>query len=195
MGPTAAIILGAGASTRMGQPKALLRVRESNDQTFAAAIFATARAAGAGEIVFVLGPPHGEAIAAALPAGARTAWNPDPARGMLSSVQAGLAALQQGCAAALVWPVDQPWVSRDTARAIIAAPADRIALPVHGGRGGHPLRVPADLFPSLMALPLDRGLRGLLQDHPDRVLRIEVPDPGAVTDADTPADYARALRP
>ena len=135
MNRVAAVVLAAGASTRMGSPKALLPARTGGGESFAEAIAATARAAGVDDVVFVLGPPHGEAIAARLPAGARSAWNPDPARGMLSSVQAGIAALQHEVGAALVWPVDQPWVAIETVRAVLAAPADRIALPAHGPRG------------------------------------------------------------
>src|SRR5207248_2773915 len=88
----AVVVLAAGGSTRMGRPKALLPV---GDTTFAGLIVRTAQSAGAAEIVFVLGPPHGELIRPGLPPGVRTAWNADPGRGMLSSIQTGIAALQQ----------------------------------------------------------------------------------------------------
>ena len=187
--PVAAIILAAGASSRMGRPKALLGLPSRG--SFAGAIADAATEAGVAIVCFVLGPPHGEAIRAALPPSARVAWNADPSRGMLSSIQAGIAAVQHEAEAALVWPVDQPLVSVATVRALLAAPADRIVIPVRAGRGGHPVRLPRALFPPVMALPHERGLRGLMEDEPARVLRIEVEDRGAVADVDTPGDYAR----
>ena len=185
----AAIVLSAGASRRMGQPKALLTLPDG--VTFAEAISRTARAAGVLHVCFVLGPPHGDEIRARLPAGAATAWNPDPGRGMLSSVQVGIAAMQHSADAALIWPIDQPLVTPATVRALLAAPAGSIALPIGGGAGGHPLLVPRDFYAAVLRLPGERGLRGLLEDEAGRVSRIPVGDPGAVTDFDTPKDYAR----
>ena len=184
----AVIVLSAGASSRMGRPKALLEVADG--VTFAEMIVRTTRAAGAGEIRFVLGPPDGEAIRARLPAGCEVTWNAEPGRGMLSSIQAGVAALHNEVAAALIWPVDQPLVTEVTVRRVIEAEAERIVMPRHGGRGGHPVRIPRSLFGALSSLAIDRGLRGLIEDHPARVLRIEVADSGAVEDVDTPEDYA-----
>src|SRR6185312_2807795 len=87
----AAVVLAAGASTRMGEPKALLRIGDGS--SYVEAIAATARAGGCDEIVVVLGPPHGDTIRAQLASAppspsATIAWNPDPSRGMLSSVHA-----------------------------------------------------------------------------------------------------------
>jgi CTP:molybdopterin cytidylyltransferase MocA len=187
---SAAIVLAAGASSRIGRPKALLTVE---GDTFATRIAATARAAGVARVVYVLGPPHGDAVRAALPADSAVAWNPDPARGMLTSIQAGVRALQHDVDAALIWPVDQPLVSVATVRLLVAAPQQTIAVPQHGSRGGHPVRIPRALFDQLLALAPDEGLRGLLQRHADRVLRIAVDDPRAVEDIDTEADYRRLV--
>src|SRR5207248_38869 len=87
----AALVLAAGGSTRMGEPKALLRTPDG--RRYVEAIVETARAGGCDRVVVVLGPPHGEAIRASLPPAVADAWNANPERGMLSSVQAGLAAL------------------------------------------------------------------------------------------------------
>jgi CTP:molybdopterin cytidylyltransferase MocA len=186
----AAIVLAAGASSRMGSPKALL---DLGGESFLARIARTARAAGASAVIAVVGPPDGEQVRARLPPGVAAAWNPAPARGMLSSIQSGVAALPRGTAAALIWPVDLPEVAEATVRRILAAPAGRIAVPEQGGAGGHPVRLPARLFAELAALPVEAGLRGLLEAHPGEVERISVDDPAVRRDVDTPADLA-ALR-
>lgn len=186
--PTAALILAAGASTRMGRPKALLAI---GGKTFVEAILGTARAGGVEALCVVLGPPHGDEIRARLPAGCQVAWNAAPERGMLSSIQAGIAALHNDICAALVWPVDQPLVAVETIRRLVDAPADAIAAPQHGARGGHPVRIPRSYFAELLSLPVEAGLRGLLRAHAEAVLRLEVGDLGAITDVDTPEDYER----
>jgi molybdenum cofactor cytidylyltransferase len=184
----AAVVLAAGASSRMGEPKALLRTPDG--KRYVAAIAETARAACCGAVVVVLGPPHGETIRAALPAEVATAWNEDPARGMLSSVQAGIAALDVAVGAALVWPVDIPFVGVETVRTLVMHDGT-IVVPVHNGRGGHPLRVARAHFGEILALDSVRGLKALRDAHPDRVVRLPVDDAAILVDVDTPDDYAR----
>lgn len=187
-----ALVLAAGASSRMGAPKAL--VRAPDGRRFVDAVVETARAGGCGGVVVVLGPPHGEAIRRALPAGAAAAWNPEPARGMLSSVQAGLAALPPEAEAALVWPVDVPLVRPETVQAVVAAAPGRIVVPVHGGRGGHPLRLPRARFAAALALASERGLKALLDAHRAEVVRLPVDDRAVLVDVDTPRDLAALPR-
>jgi molybdenum cofactor cytidylyltransferase len=181
----AAVVLAAGASTRMGQPKALLQRRDG--KRYADAIAATARAAGCEHVVVVVGPPHGDAIRAAI--GEATAWNPDPARGMLSSVQAGIAALPSRASAALIWPVDIPFVNAATVRELIAQ-RGTIIVPVHNNRGGHPLFIVRAHFDEIAALDPARGLKALVDAHRDEVVRLPVEDAAVLVDVDTPDDYA-----
>jgi CTP:molybdopterin cytidylyltransferase MocA len=183
-----AVVLAAGASTRMGSPKALL---DEGGQTFVQRIVETARQGGVVRVLVVIGPPHGEAIRSALPNGVGSAFNPRPERGMLSSVQAGIAALPPGAGAAVVWPVDIPYVLPSTVRAIVDAEPGRLVIPQRGPRGGHPIRIPSARFAELLAIDPERGLRALVDAQPDRVLRLPVDDPGVLVDVDTPADYAR----
>jgi len=190
----AAVVLAAGASTRMGEPKALLR--RADGRSYVEAIVETARAGGCDEIVVVLGPPHGEAIRAALPAGVRAAWNGEPERGMLSSVQAGLAAVAGAASppraveAALIWPVDIPFVEAATVRTLVTQDGT-IVVPVHHGRGGHPLRVARAHFDEIATLDPARGLKALVDAHAAAVIRLPVDDRGVLVDVDTPEDYAR----
>ena len=183
-----AVVLAAGASTRMGEagPKALLALDDG--RTFVARIVATLRAAGVEEIVIVVAPPHERAITAALPTGVRVARNALPERGMLSSMQAGVAALDATVDATLIWPVDLPLVAVETARAILEADRGRLIIPMHQERGGHPVRVPRARFAELLALDPALGLRTLVQSRPDEVTRLEVGDAMILRDVDTPAD-------
>ncbi len=184
-----AVVLAAGASTRMGEPKALLRFTDG--RRFVDAVVKSARDGGCAGAVVVIGPPHGEAIRRALPDGAAAAWNPQPERGMLSSVQAGVAALPADATAALVWPVDIPRVQEATVRAIVDAAPDHLIVPTHDDRGGHPLRVPRRLFGELQALDPARGLKALVEAHAAAVVRLPVADGAILVDVDTPEDYAR----
>ena len=185
----AALVLAAGASTRMGEPKALLRTADG--RRFVDLIGDSARQGGCGGVLIVVAPPHGDSVRAALPAGVATAWNSQPERGMLSSVQAGLAALPRSVTAALVWPVDIPFVAAATVRAIVDAMPGRFVVPLFDGRGGHPLRIPCGYFEEVMALDPARGLKALLDAHRDQVERLPVEDRNVLVDVDTPDDYAR----
>jgi molybdenum cofactor cytidylyltransferase len=179
-----AVVLAAGASTRMGEPKALLRTPDG--RRYVEAIADTARAGGCDDVVVVLGPPHGETIRAALPSLA-VAWNEHPERGMLSSVQAGVQALAGD---ALIWPVDIPFVAAATVRTLVMH-GGTIVVPVHNGRGGHPLRLAHAHFAEVMTLDPARGLKALLDAHAADVTRLAVDDAAVLVDVDTPDDYAR----
>ncbi len=189
-----AIILAAGASTRMAPagPKALLHTPDG--LTFIERIASTARAAGCQGVIAVLAAPHGEQIANAMPSNIGTAWNPRPERGMLSSIQHGLSSLPPQTTAILVWPVDIPQVKPETVTAILTAAPNDIVVPeaLENGkpRGGHPVYIPNKYFPELLALDPTLGLRALIQAHPPK--RLPVNDPAILADIDTPADFARA---
>ncbi|MGZ3429747.1 MAG: nucleotidyltransferase family protein [Polyangia bacterium] len=180
-------MLAAGASTRMGKPKALLQTRDG--RRYVEAIGDRARGGGCERVVVVLGPPHGETIRAAIPS-LTLAWNAHPERGMLSSVQAGLAALPAEVDAALVWPVDIPFVDVATVRALVMH-SGTIVVPVHNGRGGHPLRLSRAHFAEVTTLDPARGLKALVDAHAAEVARLPVADGAVLVDVDTPDDYAR----
>lgn len=181
----AVVILAAGASSRMGRAKALLEIEGG---TFLQRIATTARAAGAGGISVVAGPPDGDRIKARLPLGVSVTWNPDPSRGMITSIQTGISNLPARTTAALFWPVDIPLVNVDTVQRVMQAPAGRIAIPRHGGRGGHPVRVPARHFGAIAALPVESSLRAYFDTQAGEIAWIDVEDPGCVRDFDTPQD-------
>ncbi|HEV3075456.1 MAG TPA: NTP transferase domain-containing protein [Thermoanaerobaculia bacterium] len=206
--PTAAAVVpAAGASRRMGRPKLLLPF---GDGTVLGALVGALRVAGVSPIVVVAaaGDPEmrawcADAIAAAATtdaAGLTVALNAAPERGMLSSILAGLAALGGagtlvgGRATLLVCPGDLPALRPDTVVELLRrreAAGAGLAVPVYRGRRGHPLAVAPVLIPEIESLDPGRGLRQLLDLHPDDLLTVEVDDPGCVADLDTPEDYER----
>lgn len=127
------------------------------------------------------------------------AVNPAPERGMLSSILAGLAAL--GGAAAierhglplLVTPGDLPALRASTVVELVRRATTAgapLAVPTWRSRRGHPLLIAPHLAAEVERLDPARGLHQLLDIHAGAVLKVEVDDPGCVTDLDTPADYA-----
>ena len=189
------IVLAAGWSRRMGRPKALLPCLPGGE-TFVAR---TVRILGGGGVdgVIVVGRSDDEGLQAELgrlsPEPAFVV-NPDPDRGQLSSVLAGVdAAATRGAEAVMVLPVDLPQVRPETVAAILGAFAERhpsIVRATHRGRHGHPVLFARAVFGELRAADPRVGARSVLHAHPARVLDVEVPDPGVLRDVDRPADYA-----
>jgi CTP:molybdopterin cytidylyltransferase MocA len=172
----------------MGRPKLLLPFR---DGTVVGSLVQALREGGVSEIVLVTAPDDETLRAWAAEAGVRAVINPDPDRGMLSSIREGLAAAPRYQLIA-VCPADLPALRASTVAAVLAE-AGRHLLTVasYRGRRGHPLVIAPALIPEIEALDLSIGLRELLDRHPDRVHEVEVDDPGAVHDVDTPEEYQK----
>ncbi len=115
--------------------------------------------------------------------------NPDPARGMRSSLALAVDAVGK-CDALAVLLVDTPGVGAGAVRSVVAAwRPGRIALGGYAGRRGHPTVMAPDLWRAALDLAgPDEGARALLASRPD--LLDEVPVTGDPTDLDTPADLA-----
>jgi molybdenum cofactor cytidylyltransferase len=186
------VVLAAGASHRMGRPKALLAVGTLQALEV---LLTTDRAAGHGPALVVVAAPHGSEVAAvARAAGARVVWNPDPGRGMFSSVQ--LAIRQAPPGAMMIWPVDHALVRPSTVTALTRAlPRSAQAaavVPVHGGRAGHPVLVTPELREQIEAAAPGETLRQVL--HRATRVEVRVDDPLVLLDANTPADWEEAVR-
>lgn len=203
---SSAVILAAGAGTRLGGVAKALLVGKTG-RTFLASILATAREVGLDDAIVVVGPPFGDAVAAhARELDARVVVNPQPERGMASSVALGFGALaglasawtagqtlgqgtaSDGVHAAWLWPVDHPDVRPSTLRGLLAALMHHeAARPVYEGRGGHPPLVARSLFARLAGCAnVDGGARSVLAAAD--TIDVAVDDRGCVHDVDVAAD-------
>jgi CTP:molybdopterin cytidylyltransferase MocA len=196
-GEVAVVIVAAGAGRRLGgAAKALLPAGNDDGATFLATIARSAGQAGAGRAVVVVGPPHGErVIEEARRLALDVTDNPDPDRGMASSVALGFEHAVRhfgGASSALLWPVDHARVAPATVALLVAGAAaspGRILVPTWRGRGGHPTAFGRELWPELAACAeLPRGARSVLDRRADRVDRLPFDDPGVTADVDLPGD-------
>jgi CTP:molybdopterin cytidylyltransferase MocA len=190
-----AIVLAAGASSRMGAPKALLR---AGDRTFIRRLLDTLREAGVHDAVVVV-RPDADAILEEIAAArfGRAVVNPDPARGQLSSLVTGLDTIDEPrVVAALVTLVDVPLVASATVAALIArAPRSSagIVRATYRHRHGHPVVFKRELFDVLRRADPAAGAKSVLRAH--AIEDVDVDDPGVVEDVDTPDDYRRVIEP
>lgn len=193
-------ITAAGASSRMGRPKALLPWRGG---TMLEAMASTARRAGLRSVAVVGGADGEQVLEVARRLGVAALWNADHATGRWSSILVAArwaserAESRGGCPSLLLWPVDCPGVDPATlsaiGRAAEARPRANI-VPIHSGRGGHPVALCADTLAEILASARDANLRDLIDRAPDGCLRIPVADPAILDNLNTPADYRRFLR-
>jgi molybdenum cofactor cytidylyltransferase len=208
---TAAIVLAAGLSSRMGRFKLTL---PWGDRTVIGQVVGTLEAAGVDEIIVVIGNRADEVTAALAGTTAHPVHNPDYAAGeMLSSIQAGVRAVaaRQGlkpppqadesrlkpaedAPGVLLCLGDQPQMQAATVQAVLAAGAaddwQQIIIPSHGMRAGHPILLPDWLWPEI--LECAGTLRDLMAAHRERTRFLIVNTPTILADLDTPEDYAAA---
>jgi len=190
------VVLAAGASRRMGSPKALLAFGAT---TALGRVVDACRAAGLGRPLVVVGAHADRVGPAAAALGARVVGNPRWAEGRTTSIQAGIAALPADAAAALLWPVDVCLPDRAVVEALLraraAAPAAQVWVPCHGGRRGHPVLIARAATASLAALGPDEPARQVIRGLAARgaVAHVEVEGDAVLRDMNTPQEY-RALR-
>ena len=188
-GAVAGILLAAGGGSRLGQPKALIRIC---GEGLAERGVALLRDGGAEPVIVVTG-----AVTAGVPgaaAGATAVHNPDWRSGMGSSLVAGLRAVPQSCGAAVIALVDQPLVGAESVRRLISArmAGAGAAVAAYGGRPRNPVLLGREHWPEVIALATgDAGARPFLRAHPDVVTVVECGDTGQPDDIDTPADLGR----
>lgn len=184
--PPAGLVLAAGASTRMGQPKALLVLPDG--RRLAAAQARRLRAAGCRDVRIVLGA-EATRIACELP-GEAPVLHPGWTAGRCSSLQAGLRALPPA-RACLVLPVDNVLVRTDTLRVLAAANPDHgTALrPWWTDQPGRVVRLGPDLCQALPAAPAETRVDEWLRP---REIVLPVADAGVGSNINSPADWADA---
>ena len=193
------IVLAGGKSSRMGRPKALLPIGSSGD-TFFDRVTRTLLDAGIQEVIVVVGADADAIHAAARPRpGVRIVDNPDYDQGQLTSLLAGLHAIDAARATAvLVTLIDVPLVSVATVRTLIAAQRERgapVVRPVSNGRHGHPVIFGRELFGELQRADPAQGAKPVVRAHAANMIEVPLDDEGAFTDIDTREEYERIIGP
>ncbi len=180
---TAAVVLAAGFSRRLGRPKQEVLL---GGETLLERAVRTATDAGLAPVIAVVREAAWTERLAAL--GAVIVPNAEAAEGMASSVRAGVARAQTAAVtAAVLMTCDQPLLRPGHLRQLCAEPT-RVVASGYGGRKGVPAFFPASAFAELLALRGDAGARDLLRDAE------VIPNEELVLDIDTEEDLREAKR-
>jgi molybdenum cofactor cytidylyltransferase len=190
---TAAVILAAGGSRRLGRPKQLLPY---GDGVLLDAVLATARRCGFRQTVLALGGSAEEVLGAVDTAGCEVALNPDYGEGCSSSIAAALGSLRPDTQAVVLLLGDQPGVRAESVapllRVLFRPDGPGAAVCRYDDGVGHPLAFSRRMLPELASLHGDKAVWKLLEQRAEDV--VEVPTPGPVPlDVDTEDDYRRVL--
>lgn len=190
-----AVVLAAGSSTRMpGRNKLLLPLGDE------AVVRRTARellGAGPEEAVVVTGSDAGAVSSALDGLRVRVHYNPRHEEGQMTSVAAGVAALDLPCDAIMICLGDMALLETADYRELLQAYASRpqrpIVVPQRGGMRGNPVVFASDYRSEVVAGERNLGCRKLISDHPGDVYAYEPAHDRFFVDLDTPDDYARHL--
>jgi CTP:molybdopterin cytidylyltransferase MocA len=192
----AAVILAAGRSTRMGRAKMTLPWPGAG--TVVERMARTFLEAGCSPVVIVTGDERRAVEAAVSHLLVQTVFNPHSAEGeMLSSIQSGLASLEDGVTAALVEPGDLPALRPATVPLLMdrwRSRRSRILAPSFERRRGHPVVLSREVWPDVCALEPGETLRGFLRQRADEIEYVVVDDPGVLRDVDTEVEYRALVR-
>jgi molybdenum cofactor cytidylyltransferase len=189
----AAVILAAGASSRMGQPKQLLRFRGTSLLRRA---IDTALAVPAEQVSVVLGHAADELMPEVKATGATVVLNDQWMEGVSTSLRGGLSAVSSDARGVFIYPADMPLVTPEALRELArrqqvsGRPA---AMTEAGGVRGVPVFITRSLFPALMIQEGDVGGAQYLRGHPESVEAVRFDDPDLIRDVDRPEDYTRLL--
>ena len=163
-GDIGCVVLAAGSSERLGQPKALVKVGEGN---LVGWLVSRLRAKGIEPLV-VTNENIIEEVTDSVDC--RVIVNPDPGAGRTGTLQVGISHLESNIRQRiLVVPVDRPGFSDSTLEDLISSAAT--SCPTEGGKGGHPILLSAEDVARVIQSPPSTSLRDLIDPH-----RIEVAD-------------------
>ena len=186
------LLLAAGAAARMrGEDKLLQEV----DGVPLVRLMATRAVATGCPVVVALPPAPGPRDAALAGLAITPCHVADAVLGMAHSIRAGVASLPRDCAAVMILPADMVELDKGDLDAMIGAWANHpegtlLRGTSDTGQPGHPVIFPRSCFAALSALSGDTGARDLLRVHAGRVARVGLPGRHALTDLDTPEDWA-----
>lgn len=193
------VILAAGSSSRMGRDKAMLPwPPESKSGTLLSASISALRPFV--ETVIAVAGNNVDTLAPVVATnGALIVHNLAPERGQFSSLQTGLvAALNHGCSAVMITPVDCPPLSSASLAQLRTAFEHALAngawavAPENNGRHGHPLFAARPLIDAFLDAPVTSNAREVKYACMEKLQYISVPDPLLTADLNTPEEYTRA---
>ena len=189
----AGLVLSGGASRRMGTPKALLRFQGETFLDRLIRLFG-----GVCRPVVVVAGEHAPEIRSGIERGGEAVFaiNPDPERGMLSSLQCGLALVPPSAGAVLFMPVDHPHLQVSTLQALVARFTEErapVIVPTYNGEHGHPVLIARSVADELLALPLTAMASDVIHRHVPETVYVEVADSAVISDIDDPAAYAELV--
>ena len=190
------LITAAGSSSRMRGTDKLMQVVDNMPLIRRQA----ARARAASPLVGVtLSPSHPDRMLAIAGLDVAPCMLSDATEGMAASLRhaarsASMYAGDMTATAIMVVPADMPELTTDDLCRMMdahaASPASILRATAEDGTVGHPVLFPRDLWPDLLTLRGDQGARTLLQRYADRVTEVALPRAHAITDLDTPEDWA-----
>ena len=184
------LVLAAGSSRRLGQPKQLLPYR---GRPLLDAVLDTARSVGADQLVVALGGAGDEVRALVDLTGVEVADNPAFSTGCSSSIAAAVPALHPDTDVLVLLVGDQPGVSTETVHRLLAGRGDAPLTVCRYDDGvGHPFAFGRQVLPDLLRLHGDKAVWKLLDQRADEVVEVRVDGPVPL-DVDTWEDYERLL--
>lgn len=189
-----AMILAAGESKRMGEPKLLLPFGK---KTIIETVVDTVVQSEADVVLVVLGSDAKKIEEKIKDQPLRTTVNPHFQKGMLSSVQWGFKELSDRVQGVLVCLGDQPSISTLVIDSVVRAyrkTGKGIVVPSYNKNRGHPVLIDIKYLEEIQNLSRDVGLRGVVYNHPEDTYEVEVDSPAVLRDIDNPADYHRELK-
>ena len=188
---TAAILLAAGTSTRMGNVKQLLPI---DGRPVLEHVLDNVRGADVSEIILVLGH-SAQAIQQEVELrDVKVVMNDNYPQGMGTSLQSGLGAIDPTIEAAIIVLADQPFVCPSTLDQLIqehSRTRAQIMIPTYRGFRGNPVLLDRSVFPEVKHLRGDIGCRSIFGDHLEGIVKMPVQDVGILLDLDEPVDYER----
>ncbi len=184
-----AIILAAGASTRMKRQKLLLPY---NGKTIIETVVENAARLVNSNIMVVLGSHREQILEQIVNYQVNVCVNENYMDGMLSSAICGFRALPASAKAALIFLGDQPQIPSHVAGLVIETwlqSKKGIVMPVFNGRRGHPVLIETRYKTEIEKLDPNKGLRTLSEIFKDDVIEVECDVPEILRDIDTPEEY------
>jgi molybdenum cofactor cytidylyltransferase len=187
-----AIILAAGQSKRMGQPKMVLAWENT---TVLGKVLATIKKAGIEDTLVITGDAQSAIEKIAREFDSRFIHNENfRHEEMLTSIQCGLKEQFSSCDAALICLGDQPQVEEKSVRSVCAAfqkIKNEIIVPSHQKRRGHPWLIPRVFWDEVLRMRAPESMRNFLDKHKNEIHYIECETSSILQDLDTPEDYLK----